>query len=173
MKEALDLLGNAVHLLQKERGYIALYLGSGGRRFLEQMQAQFELSDQAILEIREASVSWHERHQIKTLNKLDHLLKKMDCLVENRAQVTSDQPSSYSLIHFYTYEIIAPILEVMVEVALFNPRSDSRRVSAYNNFIQWKERIGRERAAGALGFSESLANQEEFIEELKVLVIEQ
>ncbi|TQV70563.1 cyclic nucleotide-binding domain-containing protein [Exilibacterium tricleocarpae] len=171
MKEVLTLTGDMVHELQKERGYMALFWGSEGEEGSNEVMRQFQVTDKTLIKLKEAAQRWEQ--QIKTIDKLNYRIKKIEQLSEQRSTINAADSPPYSIIHFYTYDIIAPLLEFMVEIALFDPHTDSCNVSAYSNFIQWKERTGRERATGVLGFSHRAADQETFVEELKVLVAEQ
>lgn len=216
MKEALTLLGDAVHQLQKERGYIALFLGGGGENFSAEMTEQFKATDNVVTIVNEAYRRWEKNQQIKSIDKLGFRLKKLAQLNEQRRNVgafyrrplrtiykqplrAANHQTPQAMYHqpiqsvqFYTYDIIAPLLEIMVEVALFDPQYQANHVSAYSNFLQWKERIGRTRAHGALwldahkqgahqfGSSDGNANfcrraleDPEFIDGLKALVMEQ
>lgn len=173
IKEALILLGDIVHQVQKERGDTALFLGCQDIVFSGEMIRQFQATDQILAQVKEAAQRWAKTDRIKSIDKLNYRLKKIASLGQYRPGTETIANQPYQIIHFYTYDIIAPLLEIMVEIAFFDTGTDSHCVSAYSNFLQWKERVGRERATGALGFSSVTGDDPELMEELKALIIEQ
>lgn len=73
----------------------------------------------------------------------------------------------------YTFTFNIPLIDTMVELAHQTSDYDSLNVSAYANFIQWKERLGMERALGARGFYNGAFNNPEFNDRLTSLLAEQ
>ncbi len=175
MKEALYILGDVVHVLQRERGCCAIFLYSEGKLFTERMQAQFTQTDQALKAFEEGFARWQSARTLKPshLDKLNALLKACLTLSEWRAEtVTGERPVADAIGH-YSHHLIGPLLQAMVEIALATEGNNPTCVSAYNAFSQWKERIGLERAIGAKGFVGYSFHNQEFIERVSFLLSEQ
>ena len=119
---------------------------------------------------------WHEIKALDTsdLNKLKDLHSAMDELGDIRQKILAQTiPVSHS-IDFYTHRIVAPIQQLMVLIAFHMKENLPLLVSAYNAFLQWKERIGLERGIGVRGFNGKDGFQDkEFVERMLFLISEQ
>lgn len=107
------------------------------------------------------------------LAKLGAFLEKKGTLIKARDAIKKQAITPSRVINIYTHEIITPILNMAVEIALFDEANDPARVSAYAHFVQWKERMGRERAIGLRGFLTDSFENRDFIEHLQFLISEQ
>ena len=175
MKEALYNIVDAIHHLQRERGCSAIFLASEGKLFSNDIQLQFTASDKSLDILSEGLERWSDLKTIKASNihKIKDLLKKKNELIEQRGKITNQELSASQVIDFYTHQIICPLVQESIEIALFKEGSNPTLVSAFNAFLQWKERIGLERAIGARVFiGENLFN-EELIQRLIFLLSEQ
>lgn len=175
MKEALNLLSNVVHQFQKERGSACLFLGSDGKRFEKHLAQQFLETDRSLSLLEKTHKQWSAEGLFKASlqTKLEELLGKKEILAKERLSIQNLKTKSSGIINTYTHEIITPLLNLMIEVALFDEDNDPTKVSAYANFLQWKERVGRERAIGLRGFLTASFDSKEFIEHLQFLISEQ
>ncbi len=161
--------------MQRERGCASVFLYSEGKLFHEKMCAQFSSSDKTIQSLQEGLERWNNTKSLKSspLEKLNQLLKICMQLPERRAQIVASAISASDGISHYSHKLIGPFLQIMVEVALTMEKSDPACVSAYNAFLQWKERIGLERAIGARGFVGYSFHNKEFVERVLFLLSEQ
>ncbi len=175
MKKILYILGDVVHALQREQGGASIFLYSEGKLFHERMRTQFSSSDRTIQSLQEGLESWRATKILKTeqLQKLDLLLKLCIALPKWRNQITVKSISLSDCISRYSHQLIGPILQLMVEIALTMEKSNTTCVSAYNAFLHWKERIGLERAIGARGFIGYSFHNKEFVERVAFLLSEQ
>ncbi|GHF22220.1 hypothetical protein GCM10017044_15420 [Kordiimonas sediminis] len=105
--------------------------------------------------------------------RLADLKRRLNGLDVLRDQVKTFQPTYTQAINSYTFEFNAPILETMVAIAQGCPKFVSPLVTAFSNFIQWKDRIGRERALGSRGFFTYAYRNPEFCDRMISLMAEQ
>ncbi len=175
MKEALFILGNLVHTLQKERGCISMFLCSEGKLFTTRMDAQFSVSDNTLKSFSEGLERWTKSDELKPAqrNKLRLLLDLCDDLPDLREKITAQEIFVSQIIDHYAHRLIGPMLQTMVEIALYMEGHNPTSVSAYNAFLQWKERIGLERSISVRGFVWHSFQNAEFLERILFLLSEQ
>ena len=175
MKEALYILGDVVHTLQRERGDVSVFLYSEKTLFRDQLFQQFAISDKAILSLQEGLERWRSTKKLKEeqLQKLDNLLKICLELSEQRKQAVAGVLSASSCISYYSHQLIGYMLQLIVEIALAMEGINPTWVNAYHAFLQWKERIGLERAIGSRGFISNSFDDKEFAERISFLQSEQ
>lgn len=175
MKEALYILGDIIHQLQRERGCSAMLLCSEGKLFAKRIELQFSKTDQ-MLEVFGKSL---ERWAVSGLLK-DPNLKKLRVIFDKREELTLVRKNVVNLdlnvsasLNFYSHQLICPLLNSCIEIALNMEEVKPAFVSALNAFLQWKERIGLERAIGVRGFTAYSFQNVEFVERLLFLLSEQ
>ena len=175
MNAALTTLGEIIHQLQKERGRMAIFLYSEGKLFADKLPMQFSQSDLVIGGLKRALKSEWDRPEIETKlrNKLKTCADTLTELDSYRSQIQNFEVSVAQSIDFYSHRLIGPILQVMVQIALNAKDANPVFVSAYNAFLNWKERIGVERAVAARGFVQDSFKNPEFVERILFLLSEQ
>ncbi len=171
----LDRLGNLLHHLQRERGCSSLYLSSHGHIFSERLREQHKLTDD---EISNLSDHVSQARQEPTFDqtvfpKVATMFTRLESLKGEREHIIDLSLQPNQAINRYTFQFTIPILDLMVETAQSLNLTDSRRVSAYSRFLQWKERIGRERAIGIRGFASRAFRNPEFSDRMLSLMAEQ
>ena len=174
-KSALGVFSNLVHALQLERGCTALYLDSKGALFTEEITQRHQETDRTLAAAKRMHGHWKsEALDDGTQTRIANMLQKIEQqLPERRQRILSLALSFSEAVNVYTHQFHRPILDIMVEIALFAPGADTVKVSAYNKFLQWKERVGRERTWGAHGFYVRSFNNREFVEHMLSLVEDQ
>ncbi len=175
MKEALYILGGIVHNLQKERGCASMFLCSKGELFEQRINDQFVDTDNILNSFTKKISAWKDTNQLQPaqLKKLKTLTSKCEELPELRNNIIAQKISASKVIDHYAHQLIGPILQIMIEIALYMKGHNPVFVSAYNAFLQWKERIGLERAIGAKGFVNHSFHNSEFLERILFLLSEQ
>jgi len=175
MKDTLISLGRLMHEMQKERSFALLYLCSDGTLYADRIGQKFLESDYAIEVltsiIPEKKTSGSFEHGIA--EKLSQLFQGIETACQQRALILEQKMSAAESVTLYSHEIIGPIINVMIDIALTDPNNNSAYVSAFANFIHLKERIGRERALGIRGLIRDAFRNTEFIENYRFLVSEQ
>ncbi len=169
MTQLLLALGELTHQLQLERGCTALFIDSKGEIFSDELRAQYIITDKVMQSLDEwisvIGTSWPE--------KLRDIQTSRSERQQHRDQIQQSKISFAKAVNTYTYAFLAPILDISVELALQIKDVDPVKVSAYSNFLQWKERAGRERAWGAHGFCSKVFRNREFSERMITLIEEQ
>ena len=175
MKEALYILSDVVHALQEERGCSAILLYSKGALFAERVTEQGRISDSHIDLLQQGLAHWRQQQSLQSsqCEKLESLLKLCLELKVWRAGLSTGEVSIAECIGHYSHHLIGPLLQQMVELVLYGGDSSPTHASTYNAFLQWKERIGLERAIGARGFISDSFDNHEFLERVTFLLSEQ
>jgi CRP-like cAMP-binding protein len=175
MKDALKILGKVVHQLQKERGCTALFLGSNGEIFTDELSKQINQSNLVLTELDESFQSWQKSKKLPepAVTKINTVINNISNLEEFRKKIKNLNISLSAAINNLTHQFISPSIDLMSEIALFDKDTDATKVSAYSSFLNWKERSGRERAIGMRGFVLGTFNNEEFLERMKFIISEQ
>jgi len=155
--ELVNLVGQLIHALQKERGVSNVYLGSKGRRFGEQRAPQALECDALARQVRERfDVLYSDPHGVRNgarlFARIAAVLQGLDDLPGLREQIgarTLDADQSTAAF----VRLIAGLLGVVFEAAdsATDPQI-SRALVAMFNFMQGKEFAGQERAFGAMVF---------------------
>jgi len=169
----LQTAGELTHRLQIERGYTALYVDSDGEIFADELRAQYPLTDKAISELMHIMEQQLKTQSTSWSKKLDAVHKNAELLALHRAKIQDGTLEFAKSINAYTYTFIYPTIEYNIETALSVEHVNPIKVTAYSNFLQWKERMGRERAWGAHGFCSKVFKNREFAERMLTLIEEQ
>ena len=175
MKETLVPLGRIMHEIQKERGCVILYLCGNGALNEEGIRQKFIETNDAVKELSEKLPRWADEKRLddKSLGKFSGLLADIEKLSTLRDLIIANEINATDCITNYSHKIIGPIINLMIEMALSDPDHDSSYVSAFSNFLNLKERIGRERAIGIRGLVVDAFKNEEFVENYRFLISEQ
>jgi CRP-like cAMP-binding protein len=173
VQDLLIGLGALAHHLQLERGCTALYSDSNGEVFGDNLKHQYSKTDSALFNLRRTKNIPGANSDAPWLVKFTKLLDSESDLVAHRNSVQAQEFNFTKSINPYTYSWLGPILDICVEAALHIENVDPVKVSAYSNFLQWKERAGRERAWGSRGFYSNVFKDNEFAERMISLIEEQ
>lgn len=171
----LEGLGDVLHALQSERGCAALFLGSYGAMFRDRLEDQFSVSDAQVLKLRNIldSESLKTHLSSKMTVKLQGLMTRLQNLQEERGHIHAQNLKYNQIINRYTFYYNILIADLMTELALNEPGFNNDHVAAYNRLLQWKERMGRERAIGSRGFAAHAFDNPEFCDRMYGLLAEQ
>lgn len=171
--QLLHILGELVHHLQIERGYTALFVDSDGEIFSDELRAQYALTDKALAKLEHLIETIPDTQTAPWANKLRNLSDNKHELSTHRETVQDGTLEFALAVNAYTYKLLYPALDINIEIALNVENVNPVKVSAYSNFLQWKERVGRERAWGAHGFCSKVFKNREFTERMLTLIEEQ
>ena len=169
----LQALGALTHELQIERGYTALVVDSGGEIFSDELRAHYLITDAAFIELGTLIEVAPDEHTAPWVKKLGGILEARAKLAPHRKAIQNGRIEFADAINAYTYKFIYPAIDINIETALNVDGVNPLKVSAYSNFLQWKERAGRERAWGAHGFCSKVFKNREFTERMLSLIEEQ
>ena len=165
MAKTLEFLGDFVHEAQRERGLASLYLRAQQSELSEKMEAQFAQLDS--FQIATTLIA-HSKY-----SQIEPFLSAVGYLRIKRKNIISRQITPFEVIAFYSRDIIAPAINIIQEIAILEKGYSPTLVSALINFLQWKERIGIERALGAQYINSEVDFAEEIRSRLSYLVKEQ
>ena len=154
-------LTTLVHEQQKERGATAVFVGSAGASFAEELEQQRLLTNverevviahiaeiSAVLEADPASESF-----ANALAEIGARLTRMDDL---RARVDDLTASQSEAVSYYT-NLNALVLKTVKDIARFSADVQiSSFIASFAGFLEGKERAGIERAIGAGAFASGL-----------------
>lgn len=147
-------ISNLVHELQKERGYSAGFIGSGGQNLASELAAQRQVTSNALALYREAitpdSVSGFTDAMAEMEQKAREdlsLLPTSRDAIDNLAMRVPDMARYYTT-------TISHLLTIVESMTTIGADADMvHKIEAYASLLQGKESAGQERAMGAAGFS--------------------
>jgi len=165
MANMLNNLCDFIHEAQKERGSVSLYLRSKGSEHSEEMESQFAVVD-AISETLSTLPK-------KQSSRIEPFLNTIHYLPAKRKYVIAKMLAPAESLSFYTRDIITPAIEIVQELAVFDSGNNPLKVSAFINFLYWKERVGLERALGTQLINLDWSETSDFRNRLEYIVSEQ
>ena len=173
-----------IHESQKERGVTAVYLGSHGKKFTNELKSQRRDTDVKLDDLK-AFIKEQDIDDlpIKFIKNLNQSLVKFDDIKNVRRGVDTFSITKLDAISFYT-TMHNVFIGSISYLAKFSHNSQMiKGLSAYINFLYSKEKAGIERAVGAVAFSSDaitpesrikftnlISEQDSFIQSYKVLV---
>jgi len=166
-------LGNLLHQMQEERGTAVLFLSSEGAIFKAEVTKATNLTQQILDRNRADFSDWHGKINETLLSRVQSLLHNIDGLVLRQKNILNQSFDSTEAINRYSHDIISPLMLLIVEIALADTDNDPGKVSVFSNFLQLKEKIGRERALGTRGLVSGAFSDREFLERFRFLIAEQ
>jgi CRP-like cAMP-binding protein len=165
MTNALNNLCDFIHEAQKERGSVSLYLRSKNGDYSEAMESQFAVVDGASKALNKLPK--------KKSSRIEPFLNAIHYLPAKRKYVIARMLEPAEALAFYTRDIVAPAIEIVQELAVLDPANNPAKVSAFVNFLYWKERVGLERALGTQLVNLDWSETPDFRNRLEYIVSEQ
>lgn len=154
LTEFAESISFLVHEQQKERGMIAAFLGSEGKKFRAELPQQRKETDSKKEQFQKFVATLnpdeYSKNFNKKLEKFQGELKRIDSIrssVDIQAITTKDVVEFYKDLNLLGLDIISGISSLST-----NPKVVIA-LSAYTNLLQIIERMGIESAVGAGGFS--------------------
>lgn len=146
-------LSNLVHEQQKERGFTGVFVGSGGKSVVSELDAQRTETDKKKSELQSFLSGFDKTVYTQEFNKkLDSVLANIAKMESTRSAISSLSLDRAASIGYYT-KLNGEIIDLVSYSA--NLSSDARvalSMVAYSNFMKGKEYSGIERAVAAGGF---------------------
>lgn len=151
--ELVDVLGQLIQGLQRERGASSIYLASGGQRFA-QVRGRIVSEVQPLEAGLRATLAEHaapaQGATAKGLALMAWALLGIESLPALRSQVERKVMSAHDCIAAYSH-LIAGLVELVFHIAdAVGLPSVSRRLVALLHLVQAQEEAGQERALGAV-----------------------
>ncbi|MEX0300066.1 MAG: nitrate- and nitrite sensing domain-containing protein, partial [Kordiimonas sp.] len=147
------IISSVVHELQKERGRTAGYIGSGGAGRAE-LEEQRKSTEQAIRLLQEENSKFNyvsfDQSFANIVQNYQTALSRLDATRKS----VNDQDITVAQMASYYSSTIAKLLDTIKSmVQMSNDADISRRITAYVNLLEAKERAGQERAMGNSGYA--------------------
>lgn len=165
MANALNNLCDFIHEAQKERGSVSLYLRSKNSDYSEAMESQFAIVDGVSKVLGKLPK--------KQSGRIEPFLNALHYLPAKRKYVIARMLEPTEALSFYTRDIVAPAIEIVQELAVLDSSNNPAKVSAFVNFLYWKERVGLERALGTQLVNLDWSDTTDFKNRLEYIVSEQ
>ncbi|RMN01348.1 Methyl-accepting chemotaxis protein [Pseudomonas savastanoi pv. glycinea] len=144
---AVQKLSNVVTTIQRERGASGVFLGSGGKSMQDKLKSFRQETDQAMGEMRAQSTEGIPGPE-KVNRALDDLIAlrlKVDALAINNTESGTRFTDIIKTLIGFTYSMEASIEDPQI----------LRALSSLNQFVDMKERAGRERVLLGLAFNQN------------------
>lgn len=145
--EFVSLSSDLVHELQKERGASAGYLGAQGKLFAQQLQAQYQTTDQQKRRWQQDLSSFEQHASSDNVSRVGKLSAQLgEPLQRMRKQVQALEVNTAQAVSFYT-QINEQVIALTALLA--HDQQDvqlTRLTIAYYNLLSAKEKAGIERA---------------------------
>ncbi len=142
-----NTISNVVHELQKERGASAGFLGSKGKKFAEKLSNQHKETNERKRIVENLFASFDiSRFDPELANKINQAKSQIASLDAERQGILNQQRTVKEAVVYYS-NTNAKMLDVIGYMTqLSDDASIASSIGAYYNFLQGKERAGKERA---------------------------
>jgi hypothetical protein len=160
--ELVDVIGQLIDVLQRERGSSSIYLASQGQRFDQVRQASVAEARQVEARLRAlfaAQIEPSHGASARMLSLIASSLLGLDALEELRNRIDRRTLTALESVAAFS-RLIAGLVELIFHVAdaTLLPGA-SRLLVALLHLVQGKEAAGQERALGALLFASGLCDE--------------
>ena len=165
-------IGALVHETQRERGATALYMGSGGKSFGQQLEAQHKRTSEALAAYRRQLQAIGGQPEGVVGEYVAQAEEALGTLEQTRQQVLALETGIGQALSYYT-GINRDLLAAIAAVSHYCRDEDVlQTLNAYANFLKAKERAGIERAVLSNTFAADRFGPGMFLK-LSTLVAEQ
>ena len=160
--ELVDVVGQMIQGLQRERGASGIYLASNAQRFVDMRQQMVEEVAPLEARLRHVFAQHAEPAQggtAKTLSLMAWALLGIESLPALRSQIERQAMSPHDSVAAYSH-LIAGLIELVFHVAdAAGLPSVSRLLVALLHLVQAQEEAAQERAVGALLYASGRMNE--------------
>ena len=150
------VIGQLVHLLQRERGLSSIYLASQGQRLATDRQVAIEETrpaEAALASLFQAQLQPASGASARSLSLMAWVMLDLETLQALRAAIDQRAPTAHDAVAGYS-RVIAGLVELIFHLADAAPDPViSRMLVALVHLVQGKEAAGQERALGAQLFA--------------------
>ena len=154
--ELVDVIGQLIQVLQRERGASSIFLASQGLRFADTRRTIIDEARPVEARVRDVfavHLDPGEGATAATLSLMAWALLGLDALAALRTQIERQALSAHDSVAAFSH-LIAGLIELVFHVAdAAALPSISRLLVAFVHLVQAQEAAGQERAVGALLFA--------------------
>lgn len=133
------IIYNFIHEMQRERGLAALYLSNSSNNY-DDLEKQF-----CVVDGLAKNLILQEKDQN---SKILPLINSIKSLPKERKIILGKNVDAFEMSLFYSQNLVSKAIELIEETMISNQKASPVRISAFINFLKWKERVGFERAIG-------------------------
>ncbi|MBP7709870.1 MAG: nitrate- and nitrite sensing domain-containing protein [Rickettsiales bacterium] len=133
------IIYNFIHETQRERGLAALYLSKSNNNS-DDLERQFYIVDDLVKNFILQKESQNSKI-LPLINSIKSLPKERKIILDKNVDVLE-------MILFYSQNLVSTSIELMEEIMISDQKASPVKISAFINFLKWKERVGFERAVG-------------------------
>jgi len=147
-------ISSLVHELQKERGMSAGFLSDKGEKFKTKLYTQRLNTDKRRKLLADVLANFDFKEFNQNLKeRMDHALTNVANIESERQAISSKQRTTKEAVTFYT-STNTGLLDIIGYLTHLSTNAElTSEISAYYNFLQSKERAGKERAVMSGVFS--------------------
>ena len=140
-------ISSLVHELQKERGASAGFLGSKGQKFRDKLSSQKRETDAKRATLDKYLKTFDLKQFNTTLaDKINRAMTMLSRLEDERRAISNQQRTTKEAVRYYS-KTNASLLDIIGYMThLPEDAKLAAQIGAYYNFLQSKERAGKERA---------------------------
>ena len=153
------LSSELLHETQKERGFTAGFIGSNGKKFVEKLHQQRQITDKKrkIYEnyLHSLNLQQYKQGLRQSIQNVQNQLNKLASI---RKAVDDMKISAKKAISFYTQTNAYLLNNVMEIIKVTKTVQNTKNMIAFYNFLMAKERAGVERAVLANAFARNRFN---------------
>jgi len=143
-----------VHESQKERGLTAVFIGSDGEKFKNELLAQRKATDTKLLILKNSMAILSQEDKTQQLREsLNKAALQVSRLENIRAKISALKLNKKEAIAFYTKMNALELNNISAVVKESSDAKITRDVVSYVGFLQAKEKAGVQRAIGAGAFA--------------------
>lgn len=140
-------ISNLVHELQKERGASAGFLSSGGEKFGSKLAGQKNSTDDKLRTFSDSLKTFDlSQYDAELSKKMNMASSNLSELQEQRSNIYNLQSTTKEAVAYYSNTNAALLNIIGYMTHLTSDATLTTEISAYYNFLQSKERAGKERA---------------------------
>ena len=162
--ELVDVIGQLIHALQRERGATSIYLASSGQRFAVERQSALDKAKPVEAHLRTLfaeQLAPEHGATARMLSLMAWVLLDLDALADLRMQIDQRTPTAHEAVAAFS-RVIAGLVELIFHVAdAASYPGISRLLVAFLHLVQGKEAAGQERAVGAQLFASGASDETE------------
>ncbi|MBA5248683.1 MAG: cyclic nucleotide-binding domain-containing protein [Gammaproteobacteria bacterium] len=171
MHQNLSSLSQLFHALQNERGFSMSYLYENKRRVESDSSHYFFNTNNAIKQLK--NLDLQKNIYGNQLELIDNTFQHLEDLPNFRRNILNLSAKPTYTFNLYSYDLISPIIQLMIGLAIQIKNAHPSAVYAYCFFLQWKEKVGLERSTIVRGFVNQNFRNDEYIGHINVLINEQ
>ncbi|VAW16859.1 hypothetical protein MNBD_ALPHA12-579, partial [hydrothermal vent metagenome] len=167
-------LSNLINEVQKERGYSAGYIASGGTRFSSELTAQRQNTDAALAKYRTHLSMLQKMYMNQGIDRqLVRSLTNFDRLPVIRSQVGDKSLAKADMLKFYTGAVTQLLTIIDMQMTFASNQELADQIRGLVSIMKAKEMAGLERASGAAAFATGQINKADYAKFVSLVEIQE